>query len=153
MGLLECASGESIWRGFDYHKENKVTDLEQIGDYTYTAKVAGSSSEPYSVELHIDHPRKSTCNCPKAAGKRIICKHIIAAYFTVLPEEAERLYHEAMAYQAEEEKRQELLSNKLSTYIKKMKKEQLIQELYDLLCYGPEWQYDRFIRDHGLDRN
>ena len=151
MGLLECASGASVWRGYDYFKEKKVVSLEEIGENIYSATVAGSSSELYSVELHIDHPRKSKCNCPHADGKRIICKHIVATYFTVLPKEAERFYAEAMAYQEEEEKRQEELSDKVIEYVGKMKKAALCQSLLELLFDGPEWQYDRFIREHGLD--
>lgn len=151
MGLLECASSASVWRGYDYYKEKKVVSLEVTGENIYSATVAGSSSEPYSVELHIDHPRKSKCNCPHADGKRIICKHIVATYFTVLPKEAERFYAEAMAYQEEEEKRQEEMSDKVIEYVGKMKKAELCQALLELLFDGSEWQYDRFIREHGLD--
>ena len=151
MGLLECASGASVWRGYDYYKEKKVVSLEVTGENIYSATVAGSSSDPYSVELHIDHPRKSKCNCPHADGKRIICKHIVATYFTVLPKEAEKFYAEAMAYQEEEEKHQEELSDKVIEYVGKMKKVDLCQSLLELLFDGPEWQYDRFIREHGLD--
>ena len=104
MGLLECASGAAVWRGYDYYKEKKIKTLEEIGDNIYSATVTGSSNERYSVELHVGHPRKSKCNCPHADGKRVICKHIVAAYFTAFPEEAEKFYTEAMAYQEEEEK-------------------------------------------------
>lgn len=151
MGVLECASGASVWRGYDYFKGKKVVRLEEVGENIYVAGVAGGSSVPYSVELNIDHPRKSKCSCPHADGKRIICKHIVATYFTVLPKEAERFYSEAMAYQEEEEKRQEELSDKVIEYVGKMKKADLCQSLLELLFDGPEWQYDRFIREHGLD--
>ena len=151
MGLLECASGASIWRGYDYFKEKKIKTLEEIGDNIYSATVTGSSNQLYSVELHVDHPRKSKCNCPHANGKRIICKHIVAAYFTAFPEEAENFYAEAMAYQEEEEKRQEELSDKVCHYVWHMKKDELRQALLQLLFDGPEWQYERFIRESGID--
>jgi len=151
MGLLECASGVSVWRGYDFYKEKKVVALEEIEANIFSAKVSGNSSEPYSVELHIDHPRKSKCNCPHADGKRIICKHIVAAYFTVLPEEAEKFYAEAMAYQEEEEKRQDELSDKVCHYVWHMKKSELQEALLQLLFDGPEWQYDRFVRENGLE--
>ena len=150
MGLLECASGASVWRGYDYFKEKKVVSIEEIGDNIYSATVAGSSSEPYSVELHIDHPRKSKCNCPHADGKRIICKHLVAAYFTVLPEEADKFYAEALAYQEEEEKRKDGLSDKVCHYVWHMKKSELQDALLQLLFEGPEWQFDRFVRENGL---
>lgn len=151
MGLLECASGASIWRGYNYFKEKKIKTLEEIGDNIYSATVTGSSNQLYSVELHVDHPRKSKCNCPHANGKRIICKHIVAAYFTAFPEEAENFYAEAMAYQEEEEKRQEELSDKVCHYVWHMKKDELQQVLLQLLFDGPEWQYEQFIRENGLD--
>ena len=78
MGILEWARGASIWRGYDYFKEKKVKNIEEIREEVFSAKVKGSSNEEYSVELDIDHPRKSKCNCPYADGKRIVCKHIVA---------------------------------------------------------------------------
>ena len=151
MGLLECASGASVWRGYDYYKEKKVVTLEETEADIFTAKVSGNSSEPYSVELHIDHPRKSKCNCPHADGKRIICKHIIATYFTAFPEEADKFYAEAMAYQEEEEKRQDELTDKVCHYVWHMKKSELQEALLQLLFDGPEWQFDRFVRENGLE--
>lgn len=153
MGLLECASGASVWKGYDYYEEKKVVDIEEIGPNIFTAKVSGNSNALYSVELHIDHPRKSKCNCPHADGKRIICKHIVAAYFTVLPEEAEKLYAEAMEYEKEEAKHKEELTNKVCHYVRHMKKSELQDALLQLLFNGPEWQYDRFVRQNRLDND
>ena len=151
MGILECASVASVSRGYDYYKEKKVICFAEMTGNIYSARVVGSSNEPYSVELHIDHPRKSKCNCPHADGKRIICKHIVAAYFAVLPEEAERYYAEAMAYEEDEEKRADELADKVCDYVWKMKKSEVQQALLQLLFDGPEWQYDRFVRENGLD--
>ena len=151
MGLLECASGASVWRGYDYYKEKKVVEIEEIGENIFSAKVLGNSGNTYSVELNIDHPRKSKCNCPHADGKRIICKHIVAAYFTLFPEEAEKLYAEALAYEEEESKREEEIANKVCYRVRKMKKTELQETLLRLLFDGPEWQYDRFVRMNRLE--
>ena len=153
MGLLECASGASVWRGYDYFKAKKVISIEKVEDDVFASMVLGSANEPYAVELHIGHPRKSKCNCPHADGKRIICKHIVATYFTLLPKEAEKFYAEAMAYQEEEEKREEELSDKVCHYVWQLKKSELQQALLELLFDGPEWQYDRFIRENGIDED
>ena len=119
MGLIDCASGNSLWRGYDYHKENKVSKLIPVGDGIYEADVSGSGNEIYHVVVDIPHPRRSKCNCPYADGKRIICKHIVAAYFKVHPEEAERLYREAMEYEAEEENgKPRLPTSSLLSFIK-----------------------------------
>lgn len=148
MGLVECASGNSIWRGYDYFKENKVSKLLPIGDDIYEADVFGNGKESYHVFVDISHPRRSKCNCPHANGKRIICKHIVAVYFTAHPEEADRLYREAMEYEAEEERRQAKIADNLPSLIHKMKKADLESAILQLLYNGPEWQYDKFIREH-----
>lgn len=151
MGLLECASGASVWRGYDYFEEKKVLNIEEIEPDIFYATVSGNSSSPYSVELHMKHPRRSKCNCPHADGKRIICKHIVATYFTILPDEAKKFYEEAMAYQEEEEKRNEELADKVWHYVWRMKKSELQETLLQVLLDGPDWQFDRFVRENGLD--
>ncbi|MCD8254354.1 MAG: SWIM zinc finger family protein [Oscillospiraceae bacterium] len=151
MGLLDCASGASLWRGYDYYKEKKVLSVEKTDEDVFMATVAGSAKKPYSVELRINHPRKSKCSCPHANGKRIICKHIVAVYFTVLPKEAEKFYTEVIAAQEEEEQREEELADRVYQYVWHMKKDELQQALLELLFDGPEWQYDRFLREKGLD--
>ncbi len=151
MGVLDCASGASVWRSYDYYKEKKVVSLEEIGTNIFSAKVSGNLDDPYSVELNIDHPRKSKCNCPHADGRRIICKHIVATYFTLRPQEAEKVYAEAIACQEEEEKREEELDDKLCNYVEHMKKSELQETLLQLLFDGPLWQYEKFLKENGLD--
>lgn len=151
MGLLNCASGASAWRGYDYFKENKVKRLTQIGETQYCAEVSGSNGKSYDVLIDTAHPRKSKCNCPHADGRKIVCKHMIASYFTAFPEEAERFYADIIARQEEEEEREEALENKVLAYIGKMSKAELQQTLIDVIFYGPEWQYEQFIRENGLD--
>lgn len=151
MRILECASIASVSREYDYYKEKKVICSSESSANIFSAKVVGSSDKPYSVELHIDHPRKSKCNCPHADGKRIVCKHIVATYFAFFPEEAERYYAEAIAYEEEDEKRAEELSDKVCNHVQHMEKSELQQALLQLLFAGPEWQYDHFIRENGLD--
>ena len=58
---------------------------------------------------------------------------------------------EAIAYAEEEEKRADELSDKVCNYVWKMKKNEAQQALLQLLFDGPEWQFDRFIRENGLD--
>lgn len=151
MGMIECTSGASLWRGYDYYKENKVKNLIETSPGMFTADVEGNSDEPYVVEIDITHPRKSKCNCPHADGKRIVCKHMMAVYFTAFPEEAQRIYNEAMAYQEQADKRAEELYEKVRQCVWKMKKSEAQQALLELLFDGPEWQFDRFVREHDLE--
>ena len=151
MGMIECTSGASLWRGYDYFKENKVKNLIETSPGIFSANVEGNSDKPYIVEIDVAHPRKSKCNCPHADGKRIVCKHMMAVYFTAFPEEAQRIYNEAIAYQEEEEKHAEELYEKVRQYVWKMKKSESQQALLELLFDGPEWQFDRFVREHNLE--
>ncbi|MCQ2405953.1 MAG: SWIM zinc finger domain-containing protein [Oscillospiraceae bacterium] len=151
MSLLSCASGASIWRGYDHFEQKKVHDLEVKSDTQYMAAVDGSGRNRYGVMIDIAHPRKSMCTCPHADGKRIICKHMVAVFFTVFPGEAQKFYDEAMAYQEEEERRQDELEDKLIKYVSKMKKAELQQKLLALLFDGPEWQFERFLEENWIE--
>lgn len=148
MSLMSCASGASIWRGYDYYMEHKVAHYERLSETEFKAQVAGCAKQPYETVIDIAHPRRSSCNCPHAAGKRIICKHMIALFFTALPDEAKKLRAEADAYEKEEEKRQEELYAKLPRYIHSLKKAELEQKLLNLLNDCPEWLCDSFVRDN-----
>ena len=78
MSLISLASGKSLWRGYEYYEGKRVHFHIQNGEFEYTGKVSGSGRS-YDVHIDIKHPRKSTCNCPHADGKRIICKHMVAS--------------------------------------------------------------------------
>ncbi len=43
MGLLDIASGSSVWRGLDYYKENKVVNYQKINEFLYRGDVTGSN--------------------------------------------------------------------------------------------------------------
>ena len=86
MGLIETASGNSVWRGMDYYKNHKVISWNRSGNATYDGVVSGSEGKTYNVHIDTVHPRKSVCNCAFAAGRRVVCKHMIALYFTAEPE-------------------------------------------------------------------
>ena len=55
--------------------------------------------------IDIEHSKKSTCTCPHAEGTRRVCKHKVALFFSVFPEEADRALREAEEREAYEEKR------------------------------------------------
>ena len=144
MGIISLASGSSCWRGLDYFKAKKVIKLRKINDKEYTSIVSGTKN--YNVYLNLEHPRKSTCDCPLAKGKRIICKHIVATYFSAFPEEAINFEEEQDRLQEKYEKEQEEEYNKAIKYLNKMSKQELIEELIHVFDYGPEWIYNDFIK-------
>ncbi len=88
MSILTSASGSSVRRGYDYYKTNKVNNISQLNECEFEGYVEGSLSEPYYVKINTEHPRKSYCDCPHANGNTT-CKHMVALYFELFPEEVE----------------------------------------------------------------
>ena len=148
MGILDIASAKSIWRGYDYYENNRVLQCEKVSDTVLEGVVRGSGEEQYQVTVDIPHAKRSTCTCPHAEGTRRICKHKIAVYFTAFSEEAKKLIEEAEAYEAEQERMYEDIEEIITKYLLKQKKSDLVDLVYELLMAGPEWQFDRFIRDY-----
>ena len=73
---------------------------------------------------------------------------MVALYFTVYPNKAEEYHREVEAAQEAWENEQEVIEQKLIDYISKMGKEKLRDTLLELLFDGPEWQYEKFVREH-----
>lgn len=147
MGLINLASGNSTWRGLDYYNEKKVSDYKRIGKNEYEGIVNGSNNQKYNVFMDIEHPRKSKCNCPHAKDKRIICKHIVALYFTVFPKEVDTFLKEVEEAEKEYKAYEEELHKKTIKYINSMSKNELKEALIETLDVSPEWVYDRFVRN------
>ena len=151
MSILTSASGASVSRGYDYYKNGKVSCVNQLNDHEFDGYVDGSGNNTYYVKINIEHPRKSSCNCPHANGKRIICKHIVATFFTAFPEEAKNFEEEQERLHAEYEDYQEKLYNKTQKYISSMTKKELIEELSYILDYAPDWVYNDFVRRNDIE--
>lgn len=148
MSLMTCASGESTWRGYNYFLERRATITKKINLSQYDGTVAGSGNSHYDVHIDLEHVRKSSCNCPYADGKRIICKHMIALYFAAFPLEAKKYNEELIAYEREAELQAEEDESKVVAYVNSLKKAELQEILMRLLYEGPEWQWDRFVREY-----
>lgn len=142
------ASYKSVWRGYEYFDNKYVITHIKQSPTEIKGTVRGSGQKHYDVFIDLEHPRKSKCNCPHADGKRIICKHMIALYFAAYPNEAKKYYEDVIKYQEEEEQRQEELVNRVIDYVHKLKKAESEELLLQVLFDGPEWQYERFIREN-----
>ncbi len=129
MGLLEMASGNSFWRGYDYYESGEVISSIRIDDQKYQGKVKGSGNNAYDVVLDLSHPKKSTCTCPHAEGTRRVCKHKVALFFSIFPEEAEKAKKEAEDWEFQEEKRRKEEYKEIEKYVKMLSKEELREEL------------------------
>ena len=131
MGLIEIASGNSVWRDMDYYNNKKVASVEKTSTTTYDGTVKGT--ELYHVHVDLEHPRKSTCTCPFADGRRVICKHMIALYFTAEPKAAEDFLKQVEEWEKEEEEEEQRHYDELRDYVNSLSKAELQQLYYDAL--------------------
>ena len=165
MGVLECASEASVWRGYHYYKERRVVYMEEIRAHVYAAAVQGTQKEPYAVKMDLDHPEESTCSCPYAMNMQVVCKHIVATYFAVFPEAAEALeraadedydvddedYDEDYDEDCDDEALSEGMYRAVLRRVLSMGQMELQHTLLQLLFNGPSRQLARFIRENGLE--
>lgn len=133
MGLIETASASSVWRGMDYYESRKVISWEKTGTFAYDGIVSGSEGNKYTVHIETNHPRRSTCNCPFAEGRRVVCKHMIALYFTAEPEAADNFLKQVEEWEAEEQEREKQHFEDLRKYVNQLSKAELRERLYDAL--------------------
>lgn len=141
MGLIEIASGKSVWRGMDYYENKKVVSWKSSGTGTYEGTVSGSEDNAYTVHIDTEHPRKSSCNCPFADGRRVVCKHMIALYFTAEPKAAEDFLKEVEKWEAEEEEQEQQHYEEMKKYVKSLSKTELQEQLLDALMQLEERSY------------
>ena len=140
MGLIDLASSNSLWRGIDYYQSKNVKKIKKISDDEYNSIVSGT--EEYNVHIDINHPRKSTCTCPFASGRRVICKHMVATFFTIYPEEAERIIKEEQEYEEEEERLFEEHLEEVREYVNGLTEDEVRALLIDKLM--DEWYDDDY---------
>lgn len=133
MGLIEIASNNSFWRGVDYYNQEKVISWKKNENGGYEGIVRGSHKEKYEVSIDLIHPRKSKCTCPFASDSRVICKHMLALYFTAEPDELKSYLKKIEDYEREleeeEEERYFAHEQELMNRAKSMTKSELIEEL------------------------
>ena len=138
MSLLSIASNASAWRGYEYYEGKKILSWKQTGPYEFEGEVAGSDKKSYHVMIDTEHPKKSTCDCPHAEGKKIICKHKVALFFTAFPKEADAYMAEIEEYEREEEKREQEHYEQIVKYVKRLSKEELRIALINALVEAEE---------------
>lgn len=148
MSLLDVASGASMWRGYEYYAEHKVLARDKVSDTEYMGIVSGSEGQQYTAFINIEHPRKSHCNCPFAAGRRVVCKHQIALYFTEFPKEAKKYKKEVDEYEEEQQYRAEHIDELVEAFINEQTKAQLREILMDVLYDSSDWTFDDFVRKY-----
>ncbi|MBR6517869.1 MAG: SWIM zinc finger family protein [Bacilli bacterium] len=90
MEILYMCNATTNIRGYYYYKKGFVKELKKIDENIYSSVVSGTYN--YNVILNLNNLRKCSCSCPY---KVKICKHVMATYYTVFPEEAKQ-YEEGL---------------------------------------------------------
>lgn len=128
--FLGTASNASLWRGYDYFKEgDRVSRPERQTDGTYEAQVRGSDEQIYHVRIDIAHPKRSVCDCPHAAGKHLVCKHMIAVFFTQFPSMEDELMRRVKEEEEAEQRFREERDADIRRRVWAMKKDELREQL------------------------
>lgn len=146
MAFYDSASGASLWRGYDYFRDGNVSECCPISDHEFEGRVSGSEGAEYHVRIDIDHPRKSTCDCPFAKDRVVVCKHKVTLYFEALPssadaflrdmEERERLYEERTRKEAE------AMRQRIAAYVNSLIAKEARAQLIEHLIVEEEGRYD-----------
>ncbi len=108
MAFYSMASNASLWRGIDYYKSNHVLSFTQIDHDHISGKVKGSEDHVYDVTIDLSHPKRSTCTCPFKEGRQVVCKHMVALYFTSDDSAYERFEEELRQEEIADEREEEL---------------------------------------------
>lgn len=75
----------------------------------------------------------SNCNCPFAAGRRVICKHMIALYFTAEPTVVDEFLKKVEEWEKEKEEEERQHFEELREYVNSLSKVELQEQLYNAL--------------------
>lgn len=140
--FLQLASGSSLWRGMDYFKEKRVQSFSAT-DVGYDGIIIGS--ELYHASIDISHPRRSTCDCPFAKGRRVICKHMVALLFTAEPEQADALENEVKEWEREAEEEWKAKCEEIRKNVMSMTKKKLQEALISRLIQEEQEKRDRWL--------
>ncbi len=103
MSIFDITRHNSLRRGYEYYELKHVLNLHKINDLEYEAIVRNGENHEYQVRFNLKHLRKSTCTCPHADGRMIICKHKVAVFFQIFPQEAKIFKEEIDAQEKEAE--------------------------------------------------
>lgn len=135
MRFINLGSFNSQFNGIEYYEEKRVHNINKLNDSEFTAEVEGNNT--YNVFINIDKPRKSTCTCPFAFGRRVVCKHMIAAYITIFPHKKKEfnddLEQSRIAAEKYEEEERLLKEKEIKKYVKGLTAKEVRQKLIEKL--------------------
>lgn len=106
LDIEDFTDSRSFYRGYYYLKDGYVKSSEWVKDAVYKLYVQGSQEEPYEVLLNLDDIEKSRCTCPYCRrNQHIFCKHKVAAFLSLHPDQTLLIDKRIDDLQAEEDDR------------------------------------------------
>lgn len=158
MSILSSASSNSVARGYAYYLEGSVVSSNQISEFEFEGIVQGSQRNPYAVMINVKHPRKSSCECPFANG-HTTCKHMVALFFSVFPEEAEEYVDDLQSQYEDYEDEEDFdegvtdvfikplfFDSALQEYIQSLSLQELREHLSTELNRDAEYTYSKYLK-------
>ena len=144
--FYSSASYQSFWKGYWYYKNGNVLSWNKINDSEYEGIVkSDNQKDRYKVVINLDKPRASKCNCPFAEGKYKICKHMVALYFAVFPDEVKHFDEEVYEFEKEQErkaKEHEERYNNLKKEVSNWSREELENYVINTMLEDYDAEYD-----------
>lgn len=150
MKFISSASGNSRYRGYDYYEDNRIKDIKKVNENEYEGVAIGSNDNLYNVRIDLSHPKKNShCTCPHAEDNKIMCKHKVALYFSVFPDEADKYIEKVEEAERLAEEYEENLYTSMFSIVMKLKKDDLQVALISILENSPEWVLKQFVSEYS----
>lgn len=132
-------------RGLAYYRSGcaRITSVE--GSVVY-GEVEGSDGHVYDVQIDIEKPYKSHCNCPYASGDEDMCKHEVALYYEYLEHKDEFVKSSAPS-----NVKFDSVEEAVNSYIKKLNNTQKDMILKIFIIESPEWIREKYLPKYKED--
>lgn len=145
MDFLSYFESRIVSRGRAYYRSgcSRITSVE--GSVVY-GEVEGSDGHVYDVQIDIEKPYKSHCNCPYASGDGDMCKHEVALYYEYLEHKDEFVKSSAPS-----NVKFDSVEEAVNSYIKKLNNTQKDMILKIFIIESPEWIREKYLPKYKED--
>ena len=145
MDFLSYFESRIVSRGRAYYRSGcaRITSVE--GSVVY-GEVKGSDGHVYDVQIDIEKPYKSHCNCPYASGDEDMCKHEVALYYEYLEHKDEFVKSSAPS-----NVKFDSVEEAVNSYIKKLNNTQKDMILKIFIIESPEWIREKYLPKYKED--
>ncbi len=117
----------------------------------FGALLPGVKNNFYDTTIGLLYPKRSACNCPFAEGHRVICKHMIALYFTAVPNSFEHFEEDMRSaearYELEEERWRKEELGRIKKHVAALSAKEARERLVDILyqdAHAYRYRNDRY---------